>query len=81
MFGMQLYTKLYPHLGLVEDLFPLPSVHMTHCHIVIAPPPQDAKRFLDAKELLSSQLLPVTLEQSRLSRAPPLCLNWVVRLP
>ena len=43
--------------------------------MTIARVPQDAKRFLDAKELLSSQLLPVTREQGRLSRAPPLCLE------
>ena len=39
--------------------------------------PQDAKRFLEPEELLSSHILPVTAEQGRLCGAPPLCLQGI----
>ena len=39
--------------------------------------PQDKKRFVSPKELLSSHILPVTDEHSRICRAPALCLDGV----
>ncbi|CAK9064150.1 unnamed protein product [Durusdinium trenchii] len=38
---------------------------------------EDKKRFVSSKELLSSHILPTTLDQSRICRAPALCLDGV----